>query len=83
MNIKITTEENENNIIYSIEPTLKIAFIKNTTKINLLLSNPIIQTLQKECDISEALKYIKHNKNMIGLICSCYINDNKNIFGLI
>ena len=54
---------------------VRLAFNKDN-KINLNLSAPKLANVDKsECDIDEAEKYIDASIDIIGLICSCRLND--------
>lgn len=79
-------------VLYSINPVITIAFNMGTKNINIELSKPLKQDYIKnkessvkesnikECNINDACDYIDCDKNLIGMICSCYIRDNLNLF---
>ena len=81
MSYKITINkvQDKNIIFYSIEPVVRIGFICGTQNIDLSVSNPVKDNSPKECDINDVRECINCDINLIGMICSCYINDNLNL----
>lgn len=75
--------------IYSLNNIIKIAFDKDN-KIDLRLSKPVKNVDNSilggnnennnekyKIDINDAEKYIDADINIIGLLCSCHLIDNK------
>ena len=75
--------------IYSLNNIIKIAFDKNN-KIDLRLSKPVKNVDNSifggnnennnekyKIDINDVEKYIDADINIIGLLCSCHLIDNK------
>lgn len=84
MEIEITSYPilEKNIITYSISNYVCLAFIINTQTIDLSYSKPIKKDKINDgvCHINDIYKYVDCDKNLIGMICSCYINDNLNLF---